>query len=477
MVIVQFCLGLLLLLGIKTFAQPCPYPDVFYIKRGVNTYCQKIYNCKPGSEIRHCDKTCAEEKCVPCPEGLSQPYLSHSDDPIQKRCFKPEMECNPRDTIPVENGTLSQSCARQKGCACDHRKCFYGNPCICERNFTPCGVNEEMNYRGECVKCMEGYTKLYSGCDQCERIVPPKPPSTHFPINNTPTAKGTTKSNKDTDTTTKSTKYSSIHDHTPSTTPPTAEPGAKSKGAMTEEEEEGQTLIIVFVVIGVLLLVVVVVVILLYRCKSGRRRIMKKFCREREGDEPERVNGDLIHEDRIDMPEMVPTEISNIREPLMRISMGDSGYEPHHPSLDSQISQTSHVSVSTPVQVTDGGDDFHPLMRTISQDPDASSHSALITSSSPITEQSESPSFSTSTLDRPSMPSMAVSEPINQEINLDVKGTIPSDGPYITDEIGSGHDEIDFRIGRTATENEEDTQEKGKESAHHDSLPTSKQQS
>lgn len=60
---------------------------------------------------------------------------------------------------------------------------------------------------------------------------------------------------------------------------------------------------------------------------------------------------------------------TNIREPLMRISMVDSGYEPHHPSLDSQISQTSHVSVSTPVQVTDGSDDFHPLMRTISHDP------------------------------------------------------------------------------------------------------------
>jgi hypothetical protein len=46
----------------------------------------------------------------------------------------------------------------------------------------------------------------------------------------------------------------------------------------------------------------------------------------------------------------------------------DSGYEPHHPSLDSQISETSHISVSTPVQATDSGDDLHPLLRTISQD-------------------------------------------------------------------------------------------------------------
>lgn len=33
---------------LQTFAQFCRYPDEFYIKRGVNTYCQKIYNCKPG---------------------------------------------------------------------------------------------------------------------------------------------------------------------------------------------------------------------------------------------------------------------------------------------------------------------------------------------------------------------------------------------------------------------------------------------
>lgn len=479
MVIPQFCIGILLLLGIKTFAQFCPYPDKFYIKRGVNTYCQKIYNCKPGSEIRPCDKTCGEEKCVLCPTGTFQPFLSHSDDPIRKQCFKPDLECNPRDTIPVENGTYSHSCAMQRSCACNHSKCFYGNPCICERNFKPCGTDEEMNYKGECVKCMEGYVKPYSGCDQCERIIPTIPPSTQSPIHNTPTAKVTTKPNPDVDTTTKSTKYSSILDHSPRTTPPMVEPGNPGAKHQEETEEgEGQTLIIVFAVIGVLLVLVLIVAILLYKCKSGRRRIMKKICREREAEEPERVNGDLNHLDPMDIPEMVQTDTTNIREPLMRISMVDSGYEPHHPSLDSQISQTSHVSVSTPVQVTDGSDDFHPLMRTISHDPDASSHSALITNSSPISELDESPSLTTSTLDRPStVSSMAVSEPIQQEINLDVKGTIPSDGQYITDEIGSGHDEIDVRIGRTATENEEDTQEKGKESAHLDSLQASKQQS
>lgn len=480
MVIPQFCIGILLLLGIKTFAQFCPYPDEFYIKRGVNTYCQKIYNCKPGHEIRPCDKTCGKEKCVLCPTGLYQPFLSHSDDPIRKQCFKPDLECNPRDTIPVENGTYSPSCAMQRSCACNHSKCFHGNPCICERNFKPCGIDEEMNYKGECVKCMEGYMKPYSGCDQCERIDPTPllPPSTHSPINKTPTAKVTTRPNPDVETTTNSTKNSSIHDQSPRTTLSIAEPRetvAKSQGETGEEG--GETLIIVFAVIGVLLLVLIVA-ILLYKCKSGRRKIMKKICREREADEPEMVNGDLVHVDPMDMPEMVQTESTNIREPLMRISMVDSGYEPHHPSLDSQISQTSHVSVSTPVQVTDGSDDFHPFMRTISHDPDASSHSALITNSSPISELGEPPSLCTSTLDRPStVSSMAVSEPIHQEINLDVKGTIPSDGQYITDDIGSGHDEIDVRIGRTATENEEDTQEKGKESAHLDSLQASKQQS
>lgn len=35
----------------------------------------------------------------------------------------------------------------------------------------------------------------------------------------------------------------------------------------------------VFAVIGVLLVLVLIVAILLYKCKSGRRRIMKKICR------------------------------------------------------------------------------------------------------------------------------------------------------------------------------------------------------
>lgn len=52
------------------------------------------------------------------------------------------------DTIPVENGTYSPSCAMQRSCACNHSKCFHGNPCICERNFKPCGIDEEMNYKG-----------------------------------------------------------------------------------------------------------------------------------------------------------------------------------------------------------------------------------------------------------------------------------------------------------------------------------------
>ena len=52
------------------------------------------------------------------------------------------------DTIPVRNGTYSPSCAMQKSCACNNSKCFYGNPCICERNFNPCEVGEEMNSRG-----------------------------------------------------------------------------------------------------------------------------------------------------------------------------------------------------------------------------------------------------------------------------------------------------------------------------------------
>ncbi|XP_065935998.1 uncharacterized protein [Magallana gigas] len=128
-----------------------------------------------GSEIRPCDKSCEEEKCIPCPIGTYQPFLSHSDDPIRKQCFKPDLNCDPRDTIPVENGTYSPSCARQRSCACNHGKCFHGDPCQCERNFEPCGIDEEMNYKGTCVQCMEGYMKPYRGCNQCERIVPTPP--------------------------------------------------------------------------------------------------------------------------------------------------------------------------------------------------------------------------------------------------------------------------------------------------------------
>lgn len=62
---------------------------------------KKLMNCSVdivfiGHEIRPCDKTCGKEKCVLCPTGLYQPFLSHSDDPIRKQCFKPDLECNPR---------------------------------------------------------------------------------------------------------------------------------------------------------------------------------------------------------------------------------------------------------------------------------------------------------------------------------------------------------------------------------------------
>lgn len=45
----------------------------------------------------------------------------------------------------------------------------------------------------ECVTCTHGYMKPYSGCDQCERIVPtpPSPSLTQSPINKTPRAQGT----------------------------------------------------------------------------------------------------------------------------------------------------------------------------------------------------------------------------------------------------------------------------------------------
>lgn len=47
-------------------------------------------------------------------------------------------------------------------------------------------------YFPDCVKCREGYQKLYKGCDQCERIVPTPPPplSTKSQTGNAYTTKG-----------------------------------------------------------------------------------------------------------------------------------------------------------------------------------------------------------------------------------------------------------------------------------------------
>ncbi|XP_022345675.2 uncharacterized protein LOC111138129 isoform X1 [Crassostrea virginica] len=479
MVIPQLCIGLLLVLGIKTIAQSCPDPEEFYIKRGVNIYCKKIYNCKPGNQIVPCDSTCEEEKCVPCAAGLVQPFLIHSDNPNQ--CFQPELECNPRDTIPVRNGTYSPSCAMQKSCACNNSKCFYGNPCICERNFNPCEVGEEMNSRGDCVKCREGYQKLYKGCDQCERIVPTPPPplSTQSNIGNAYTTKVTTKhslvSTRPTD------KPGEVSGKLP-LSKSTLSPQNREKGD-GENEEEGTTLIIVFVVIGLVLVIIIIAFILLYKCRYGQRRFIAKICREREAEEPEVMNGDAIAlaEDNAEpVQQEVPTQISNaceIREPLIRMTSipSDSGYEPHHPSLDSQISQTSHISVSTPVQATDGVDDLHPLLRATSQDhhpENSSSHLVYNDSSSPLSSPCGLPSISTLTMETPSTGgSMAVSEP--EEINLDVKDNYLHQDD-ITRVMDSGHEECRVTLGRTATENEEDTLEKAKDTAAPDSLGMTK---
>lgn len=54
-----------------------------------------------------------------------------------------------------------------------------------------------------------------------------------------------------------------------------------------------------------------------------------------------------------------------------------------------------------------------------------------------------------------------------------MKGTIPTHDRYITDEIHTGHDENRVRLGRTAAENEEDTEEKRKPAI--DSLQFQKQ--
>ncbi|XP_048730794.2 uncharacterized protein LOC125647960 [Ostrea edulis] len=471
MVILHVCVGLLLLIGIQTIAQSCPGPAGLYIKRGVNTYCKKIYNCKPGHEIKPCDKTCEEEKCVPCPQSKAQPFLSHSDE--HRHCFLPERRCNNRDTIPIENGTFSPSCAVQKFCECNTSKCFYGNPCICERNFEPCGVNEEMNAEGECVKCKEGYVKPYTGCDQCERIVPTPPQVnisttivTHKPSHST--------------TITQKPAITSVNSESPETTAVAQEPvvtkNPSEVKSLPQSENGGTTLIIIFLVVFAVLVCAIIVIVLLIR-KYGRRRFLAKICRERGPPDAEargrnHENGDVRlvdHEIHVDQEQTV------IRESLMRMTSypSDSGYEPHHPSLDSQLSQTSHVSVSTPVQATDSGDDLHPLLRTISQDHEASTYTA-IPSISPVTGPTESLSLGTVTLDTPStVGSMNVSDIIPEEINIDVKGTIPTHDRYITDEIHTGHDENRVRLGRTAAENEEDTEEKRKPAI--DSLQFQKQ--
>lgn len=479
MVITQFCIGALLVIGIQTFAQSCPGPGEFYIHRNANIYCKKIYNCPPGHEIIPCNKTCAEERCVPCSEGKAQPYLSHSDQ--LRACFTPESQCNSRDTIPIQNGTFSPSCAMQKYCACNNSKCFYGSPCICERNFSPCGVNEEMNSKGNCVRCKKGYQKLYKGCDQCERIVPELPSTPAQQTNGTTASKPNPVK---TELTSPSTRVPVPYATTKTTQKPeilvSSPPGGSPQGHHPEkgEDNSGTILIVVFVVVGIIL-VALIIVILLMR-KYGRRRFIAKICRDREAaDQPgNHVNGDVGRAPELEHVTIPPeTDIScNIRPELMRLvssDRSDSGYE-HHPSLESQISHNSHISVSTPVQVTDGGEDLHPLLRTVSHDPDASNY--IGTNSSPVSASLDPASLRTSTLDTPSVGSMAVSEPINEDINLDVKGANPTISPCLTEDINSGHEDNDVRLGCTAVENEEDTQEKSKDSTHLDSLQIQKKQ-
>lgn len=231
----------------------CPGNPDAYIDRG-DRFCQKVYNCPPGSEIINCSVNCESDTCTTCQNGKVQPFLIQSTTPEEDRkCFDPKGNCNDEGTVPVRNGSSVPGCRKSEFCQCYLYDCLYGNPCICQsQKFRgECPVNEYFVYEGNkpyCKQCPPGTKKEKVGCGPCQTI--PVTPDTHISTTTEATKKPTTASGFSTLTSER-------------TTLPTITPSI-------EEEENYILIILIGSGSGILVLVIVLVILIIVCVRRSR---------------------------------------------------------------------------------------------------------------------------------------------------------------------------------------------------------------
>ncbi|VDI70034.1 Hypothetical predicted protein [Mytilus galloprovincialis] len=124
---------------------------------------------KGCNEIQPCTDNYMQDLCKPCRAGMEQPDLISSTGNINKSsCFQPTTKCLARD-ITYSRTEKDVFCSSLKWCKCDTKKCYFGDPCLCD-NKKPCAVGHTMNEKGVCSPCPKGTFKNVTGCGPCRQL-------------------------------------------------------------------------------------------------------------------------------------------------------------------------------------------------------------------------------------------------------------------------------------------------------------------
>ncbi|XP_063409569.1 uncharacterized protein LOC134692881 [Mytilus trossulus] len=135
----------------------------------LSRFCIPYLNCEPGNEIQPCTDNYMQDLCKPCRTGMEQPDLISSTGNVNKSlCFKPSSECLAKD-ITYSRTEKDVFCNTLKWCKCDTKKCYFGDPCLCD-NKKPCAVGHTMNEKGVCSPCPKGTFKNVTGCGPCRQL-------------------------------------------------------------------------------------------------------------------------------------------------------------------------------------------------------------------------------------------------------------------------------------------------------------------
>ncbi|XP_036369689.1 uncharacterized protein LOC115224785 isoform X4 [Octopus sinensis] len=116
--------------------------------------CKPVTHCPSGSYVKTCERNGSCDKCLPCPSGTGNLFITSSFD--VKRCHK--------DNCPTGSFRTSEDkceCAFHDGYIETEDKMF------CQKIDRVCQPGLELNFRGRCETCADDHYKYWNGHGYC----------------------------------------------------------------------------------------------------------------------------------------------------------------------------------------------------------------------------------------------------------------------------------------------------------------------